>query len=699
MYFMLVTILQTNSETIEWSDEQAKTTMIMLAVLRQLLISTNNIDFFYFATPIFLDRLNSSDFFQAARDVAEEIIIASYKDKVPELGLINSYQCYSRQKSTNAAMLYANMALLILNYLGRPLKNKLAQKIIWESIRYFRNIKLFKLSIRIYESIPKEISFMPYERRAIDHTYFSCLIFTQEEMLPVLVLNYLNKEREEILRAGIQEAHPWLQILHNIKRLYPNADFSPTGLGFYLKTFESIVPKESRNKFTEIIYGDSENLKDYLKLSIIRLNETRSKSDFVNDNTKALTIANRLIARSFQDKDYEAILLAMMLKSDFSLIFQEKDSPYILPFALPENDLEKLQYCYGNHKDISESLSTSKSEIIVWLAVTEGDVFQLSFLSNEFHFSFLSSFDWQSFTNLQKSNFFSSLFFNDSVKDLFGVRDISPDEHLKQSREIQETLSFSKLAIPEDTDSVLIVKDMELAKFPHNLLLENNGSYIHLNRPIANILSTEWFVSAKKDSKINTNFSKSIWIPTDDGDLALNKLFDYLKPELDEQKFDIYNNTNISPPISSEFNIVCSHGSYDIASNQFISTGSKTLENLDRIIGLGEILIFFVCHSGSYNNDSFRNNITSIVKTYISQGYKAIIAPFWSLHITIPPIWLKHFLNALNIGNNINRAVFMANKHVRNKYPNPTAWACMHLYGNPYVSIRDNKSTDQYENT
>ena len=571
------------------------------------------------------------------------------------------------------------------------LQNKLAQEIIWESIKYFRNVKIYPLAVRIYKSIPNEVTFSVYEKRAIENTYFSCLLFSKDETLPNQVLNYLHKEREDLLKSGPKEALPWLLLLHNIKRLYPDADFSYTALGFYLTVFSSMVPKDSSDKFIKIIQGDSKDLKNYLKLSLLRLNETRNKNDLVYDNDKALTIANRLIEQGFVKADDEAILLAMIIKSDFSLLFKPKVTSKLRAFILPDNDFEKFDSLYGNYKKISKILSSSDSELFVWLAVTEGKPFQLTLIDGKFTFSALKLFDWDIFHSLKKSNYFSSLSFNSDIKDLFGVREVSVEEHLEQSTKIQNDLNFSRLLLKKKASSILIVKDMELARFPHNLILDENGSFIHAKKPITNILSTEWFISCKNDVTINNDFSKSIWIPTEDDDLTINKLFDSLKPELVKNKFFIYRDIDISEPISTELNIICSHGGKDIASHQIISSGQRYLENLDKIVGQGKILIFFVCHSGSYNNEYFRNNITSIVKTYISLGYKAVIAPFWSLHVNIPKIWLESFIKALNKGLNISNSLFKANKSVSKKYPTPAAWACMHLYGNPYLSTNKYK--------
>ena len=86
----------------------------------------------------------------------------------------------------------------------------------------------------------------------------------------------------------------------------------------------------------------------------------------------------------------------------------------------------------------------------------------------------------------------------------------------------------------------------------------------------------------------------------------------------------------------------------------------------------------------------FRNNITSLIKRFISKGYEAVIAPFWALDVTIPRYWLPEFLTEIDNGSTISSAVFKANQRVYERYPTLAAWACLHLYGNPNFIIEKN---------
>ena len=400
---------------------------------------------------------------------------------------------------------------------------------IVQSIKYFRNVGLYPWVIKIYKTIPKNLKFSEYERRSIDHTYFTCLLYIKDKSLPNIILDYLHKERESIFQAGIFESIPWLITLYNIKRQYPEADFSLSGLGFYINIFEEIVPEATVEKHKHTIEGDSPKLKIYLKKSLIKLNETRYQSDIVYDNETAITIANRLIVDSFEKQDEEAVLLAMMLKSDFSLIFQYKEAEEIAPFKLPNDEVEDFNAIYGDKEKILNNISKNSTSLYIWFAVSEGKVFQLSLINKMFRFSKLSNWDWSIYNKLNKSDYFSSLSFDDTIKDKGGVREVLFEEYLEQATQISKTIDFCKLVIDQKATTILLVKDMELARFPHNLLLDEQGSFIHLEKPIANILSTEWYLSCKDNSSIEIEFTKSIWIPTKEGDYTLNQLYSALE--------------------------------------------------------------------------------------------------------------------------------------------------------------------------
>ena len=72
-------------------------------------------------------------------------------------------------------------------------------------------------------------------------------------------------------------------------------------------------------------------------------------------------------------------------------------------------------------------------------------------------------------------------------------------------------------------------------------------------------------------------------------------------------------------------------------------------------------------------------------------GYKSIIAPMWSLPIDILPLWISTFMDKFSGGEYIIDSVYHANMAVKEQFIAPSAWACLHLFGNPYLHVGINK--------
>lgn len=685
---LIIHKLQIDVKQLNWTKDMVDVTMMQFIFLRQILVSLNQAELFYHSVGLLIDRLTTSEYYQAGRDIAEEIIISSYKDDVPELGYFNSFRLYSNTKSIHASLLYANLSLICILKKEPPYSEKFVLEVIWQGIKFFRNIKFYSLAVKTYKEIPLELNISGYERRSIDHSYFTVLLHMKKSFLPAKLLDYLNKEREKILSGGVNDALPWLATLYNVKRLYPEVDFSPTGFGFYLSVFETIVPADTIKKTKDIIEADSDDLKKHLKESLVKLSETRNASDFVYDNDSAIKISSRLIEYSFKKNDSSAFLLSMTLKSDYSILFEPKESKELAPLILPEINVETLTTLYEDKEAFLSYLPLKSNTSIVWLAYSESNLYQLELFSNEYTFKHSSSWNYNLYKELLNSDYFVGFSFSETVKDKGGIRLVLPEEFNEEENEIAALLSFTKIALNPLAHELNIIKDMEFSRFPHNLLLNEKGDFIAKNIPITNVLSTEWLLQTKDFKELPKNYSKSIWIPVESGDVPLNYLHSNIEDTLREHSFEVFQQTELQNPLSSDINIICSHGAKNISETQIIFQENNPTYNLNSVIGKGKILIFFVCYSGSMKTEFYRNNVTSIVKRFIAQGYEAVIAPFWALDVTIPRSWLPEFLDAMNKGLTISNAVFNANKKVSEQYPTPAAWACLHLYGNPNYKIK-----------
>ncbi len=684
---LIVDFLQDSAKTLNWDDNLTQHVMLQLAVARDLLNDLGDNNSFYILSAMVLDRFSSSEFHQQSRDVAEELIISSYIDKNPHLGYFNSFRCYSNNSSAVPGLLYACLSLLSAKESGAQVSSKFVKEIIWQGIKYFRNISLHNWVQIIYESIPIHISFDAYEKRSISHSYFTSLLLLNHKNLPSLMLDFLNENREEIYQTGIHDALPWLLTLYNVRRIYADADFSATGLGHYLSTFEMIVPSEKVAKQKAIIDGDVNMLKPMLRESLVKLNETRNPTDIVNDNSTSIKIASRLIDQAIEKKDHEALLLAMTIKSDFSFIFTEKDRKEIAPLVVPDTSIESFEKIYRSEIEIIKKLEAHGDNAFVWLICTESRCYQFSYLETDFQYLQLSGWNLKEFNSIVKSEFFSQFLFDDTVKTRYDVRMVLPEEHIEESNNYIQKFNFFKLDLIDGTFPLFLVMDMELAGFPHNLLLNKESDLIYLNRPIGNILSIEWYIKYSNQAKIDIAFPKSIWIPTEGGDFTLNQLYGKLEDLLIDKNFTIIQSLDPETPINTDLNIICAHGANDIALKQVIFPDNTPRLNLDNYLDTGKVLIFFVCHSGSTSSTPFENSISSIIKRYIAKGYTSVIAPFWALHINIPPIWLPVFLHSIEKRNSIVHAVHQANLAVHAVYPTLAASCCLHLYGDPHIRL------------
>jgi hypothetical protein len=179
-----------------------------------------------------------------------------------------------------------------------------------------------------------------------------------------------------------------------------------------------------------------------------------------------------------------------------------------------------------------------------------------------------------------------------------------------------------------------------------------------------------------------------MWIPTEGGDYTLNLMWSRLEDSIDGFGIDVSHKEVPTEPLSGDVNIISAHGASDISAFPalFTSPGTAIL-NAETIVGPGQVLVLLVCHSGSMERDILRQKILSFVRTILHKGYQAVVAPFWSMHISIPPLWMPQFLTALRNSQPVSEAVYRANSYVYEVNKNPGAWACMHLYGNPYLMV------------
>lgn len=663
---------------------------IFLAILKAALIRLNDNEIFYFMANIFLKRLNTSEFFQQARDVAESCVIASFDEKLSALGFLSSFECYANQCSVSAALLYGNLSIYAALQDPQQISDKFLREIVSISIRFFRDAKLHSFVEQIYNGIPPYLNFQGYERRSIDHSFFLSSMIKMDPMLPKRISSYLRREIEIILKGGEIEAIPWIVSLSNIKRLYGDDVFQQANLNSFDKKLRQVVKPGAVDRFEYIISGDLQNCKKMLFESINKLSDTRDSSDIVYDISHAVTIASRMLQACVQEKDPEGIILAMQVKADFSLTFVNKASESFRPLNFSTPEINNSNFFHFVFSSLNCHPAMKNNAKLLWLGSSEKRAFGMTLQREEFYFFEMKDYSWDFLTELNHqdgmANLISSL--GDSCSDVLWS---SPDPKKLNGLSIEATekLSCFRLSQLTDMKELLVIKDMDFAAFPHNLLIDSKNQLISDFCPITNVLTTDWLIRTTEEATIPKSFSRTIWIPTESGDFTINLLFSRIEKFLMDKKFSIEQTTILKTPISSDLIIACSHGGHDIAEKQVVFTGDVAILDFDKIVEKGMILILFICHSGSYKKELFRNTVTSLVKAMHSKGFETVIAPFWPLHVDVPEHWLPEFITSMESGMPISQSAHLANLKVKEKMNSPSAWCCLHTYGNPSVRAKE----------
>ena len=683
----IIDFLELEAEKATWTKDIIHNTYLFIAILRNLAKDFGDYTAFYKITGLIIDKMSFSEFFQHSRDYAEELTLCSYIDGRQEWGFFNFHRCFSNSSSIVRSLLYANLSMTVALKNKERINLEYVKEIIWQGIKCFRNASLHFWVEKIYNSISPNLTFSPYQQRSIAHSYFLSLLQRGAPELPVLILEHFSEHREDMLATGVHDVFPWLVTLYNIKELYPRADFSATGLGFYLSVFEMIVPDDDVKRYRGIISGDLDILKPELRNSISKISQTRYFQDIVQDNDKAISFAAKLIKNAVKESDFEALILAMMVRADFSLIFKEKVRAEFSMVENKNNDGDEFGKLYQSEAEVIATLKEIGGVSFVWLINSSNENYEMLMEDSVLSATSLNDWDHEAFKKLIKEQFFSKLGFDDTRKDeRGGIFTIFSEEHEANSFELQKQFPFAKIECASSTLPLLVVMDMNLSGLPHNLLMNAENQLIYLKRPIGNILSTEWYLKYANQTKLTPELPRTIWIPTESGDFTINQLHSKLESNISD--FEVIQSPTLTKKISSEIVILTAHGEKDIALTNLLYTNDDTpTNNPFSLFEDGKLLILFICHSGSVQSTPFKNSISTLIKEYITLGFSSVIAPFWGLSILIPPIWLPVFMNSIKEGHTVIEAVYKANLEINKHYPTLSAWSCLHLYGDPHLSI------------
>ncbi|HCY75051.1 MAG TPA: hypothetical protein DHV28_03960 [Ignavibacteriales bacterium] len=685
LLFLTLDLFTEVTKKINIDDNDIRVLYYNAALIRKLSIDLGRLDHFYFALAVMIDRFTNSQQFQLARDLAEEALIISRMDKLLYWGYFLQFRVFNSQFIPTEASLY--LLCCLINSNKYTLSSEFFISLLINVHRFFRNTKLVPYAESIYKTIKEFPSLSEFDLESITCSHFNLRIIFRKEELIVEIYNFLNAHRESIINSEKISAVPWLNLLYSCFYVYkdhPNLSL----LKHYIIIFESIVGKEDSERLKIYSLSDSEKIVDYFIESLVAHEGTRDKNDLKGEVRNSLVLASKLISYSYKNNNANAFLLAMILKSDYSLVFEDKDivSP-LREIHTIQKDQEKVSSYYSYYIKVKEILSRFPETEFLWLASTNEGIYFLRF--NDGNFKKIEQITKYTLGEQKKwlQEKTSLLAFNDTIKIADQIYSYPEEDQEKDMNELINSLQFTKIESSKNR-SVCIFRDIELSELPHNLLLNSDNRFVLEYGSITDTISFELFKGFNFNFNISPNPKIAMWLPTEDGDFAINYLASKLENTITNYDIELITSSLPIKPIKSNVTILVAHGDKKISGfPSFYTFPEKAITNFERIVEETDILILFVCYSGSSERATLKSNLNSLVRKLLAKGIKTIIAPFWSLHISVPPIWLPVFLDSLLNGKSVSDAFQVANMVVFSINKNPGAWCCLHCYGNPFIKL------------
>jgi tetratricopeptide (TPR) repeat protein len=250
------------------------------------------------------------------------------------------------------------------------------------------------------------------------------------------------------------------------------------------------------------------------------------------------------------------------------------------------------------------------------------------------------------------------------------------------------------LGVSELSDRAVVVATTDLQGFPVNLLRVGHQLAGREHR-IAAAPSLSWLQAARRNP-FRGDGRMIAWIPTALPDAGLPTLATIA--ERLSASFECHGVTltgGSKPPeetSGADLFIVAAHGGVTEDNRYFrvvrddvdLAIASSSLSNALSNIGT---VILFVCSGGRVDKHPGASTTVGLVKRLLDNGCRAVIAPPWPLHASVPAYWLPAFLDAWDSGEPVIDACFLANIAVRSKLgDDPAKYLAMTVYGDPLAS-------------
>ena len=672
----------------QWKKDTIENHQLYLAVLYAICKKDGQMWYLFLYANNFIGRLATSGEAQAARDMAENMLMIGHQEEMEAEAYFCASRAYTIVHNPLAGLFYLEIAIRKWLQQTDRIPYKTAFELLWQIVKIARSIRFCSdKHLKPVADCFDGLQPLSYDIVSFYHTYLSLMFFQKGEGILSDVADFLDKNRESVYANLDHSAMPWLSLIASVKLNFPDADSAR--LTPYINAFKGVVNRERNSMMLDMFDGVNEDV--HLKELMVRLQSTRNVADFSHDNQYAMLFAKSLLTKACQEQNPSKFLLAMHAKADYT---------FVRPEILQEGLYRKTEFKdvngaeYNLHIENTELLQQlmqqGESDEVMWIGKGKSLLHFMTLFQNQFKFGNLESLSRVNVGQLQ-SDLICHLHYEKDVKtpgEPIYVKGMAELE--QEAEELKQKLSDCQIAVEGNAERLFLVKDMDVAAYPHQLLVDtNNGKFIGELLPTCNIISTEVLIKTNFDNPLSEHPSCSFWCPTGSQEFT----FAMIKSSLDDVfgKYNIACNERDMPerPIEAEINIACAHGGADISDTQWFYADGNPIVETDKIIGRGKLLILFVCHSGSIMRHDYDNAMHTLIKRYIRAGYSSLIAPMWSLSTEILQTWLDVFMEEIMNKQFVIDALYKANMAVKEKFTSPEVYACLHLFGNPFLQIAD----------
>ena len=258
--------------------------------------------------------------------------------------------------------------------------------------------------------------------------------------------------------------------------------------------------------------------------------------------------------------------------------------------------------------------------------------------------------------------------------------------------------SVEKLGVTQlSGQRTLIIPDAGLSDLTMNLL-PVAGEFAGLSHTIATAPSLSWLARARSWREVAKGPSQC-WISNaldDKGGSTLRDMAERLAPDLEAYGVALSTGEVMPPALAgAELAIVGAHGGLARSENRFfrsVADEGKIVVSptaLANALAGSRIVVLFVCSGGRLDMEPDAQAAMGLARKLLDRGCSAVVGSPWPMSASIPPHWLKTFLEAWSLGLPVADATFHANGAVgRTLGDTPDIQLAMHVYGDPLASKR-----------